>query len=170
MKGERHPYNFMQQVAVKKDFKVLDLTSSAFRNGQTIPRKYTCEGDDVNPPLDIGGIPEEAKSLALIVEDPDAPMGTWVHWLVWNIPVIHCIRENEIPGDQGLNDFGRNTYGGPCPPSGTHRYLFKIYALDDLLDLPEGSLRRDIEEAMSDHILAFGELEGRYKKIGIRSR
>ena len=160
----------MQQAVVENDFKVLDVTSSAFGNRQTIPRKYTCEGDDVNPPLEIGRIPVEAKSLVLIVEDPDAPLGTWVHWLVWNIPVIHHIHENQIPGDQGLNDFGRNTYGGPCPPSGTHRYLFKVYALDDLIDLPEGSLRTHLEDAMRDHILAVGEIEGRYRKISNKSR
>lgn len=145
-------------------FRPLTVTSEAFENMKVIPRKYTCEGEDINPPLDIGGIPEGAKSLALIFEDPDAPSGNWLHWLVWNIPVTHHIHENEIPGDQGLNDFGRNTYGGPCPPSGTHRYCFTIYALDDFLDLPEGSLRKDIEDAMRDHIVAFGVLEGKYRK------
>jgi Raf kinase inhibitor-like YbhB/YbcL family protein len=154
----------MQQTEVKADFKVLTVTSESFASKTVIPRKFTCEGEDVNPPLDIGGIPEETKSIVLIVEDPDAPSGTWLHWLVWNIPVTHHIHENEIPGDQGLNDFGRNIYGGPCPPSGTHRYFFKIYALDDLLDLPEGSLRKDVEDAMLDHIVAYGELEGRYKR------
>ena len=158
----------MQQTEVERNFKVLNVTSRAFGSGGQIPRKHTCEGDNVNPPLDIGPIPGEAKSLALIVEDPDAPLGTWVHWVVWNIPVTHHIHENEIPGDQGVNDFDRNTYGGPCPPSGTHRYQFKIYSLDDLLDLPEGSLKADVENAMRDHIVAFGELEGKYKKVGIK--
>jgi Raf kinase inhibitor-like YbhB/YbcL family protein len=159
----------MQKTGEKTDCKVLAVTSKAFKDKKVIPRKYTCEGEDKNPPLDIDGIPEEARSLALIVEDPDAPSGVWLHWLVWNIPVIHHIHENEIPGDQGVNDFGHNTYGGPCPPSGTHRYLFKVYALDDLLDLPEGSTRKDVGEAMRDHIVAVGELAGLYTKTGRKS-
>ena len=155
----------MKQGEEKKDFKILAVTSEAFKNKNTIPRKYTCEGEDINPPLNIGGIPEGSKSLALIVEDPDAPSGTWLHWIVWNIPVTRHIHENEIPGTQGSNDFGRNTYGGPCPPSGTHRYFFKVYALDDFLDFSEGAQRNDIEDAMRDHVLAFGEIEGKYRKI-----
>ena len=127
----------MQQTAEEPAFRALVVTSETFKNKKVIPRKYTCDGEAVNPPLNVGGIPEGTKSLALFVEDPDASSGNWLHWLVWNIPVSHHIHENEIPGDQGLNDFGRNTYGVPCPPSGTHRYCFKIYALDDLLDLPE---------------------------------
>jgi hypothetical protein len=156
--------NDMQQTDIKRGFKILSVTSKAFISKAAIPQKYTCDGENVNPPLEISGIPEEARSLVLIVEDPDAPSGTWLHWLVWNIPVTRHIGEDEIPGEQGLNDFRRNAYGGPCPPSGTHRYFFKIYALDDLLDLPEGSVRKDIEDAMRDHIVAFGELEGRYSR------
>ncbi len=154
----------MKQPATETDFKLLIVTSKAFENKKNIPRKYTCEGDNVNPPLDIGAIPEEARSLALLVEDPDAPSGTWLHWLVWNIPVMHHIAENSVPGDQGNNDFGQIAYGGPCPPYGTHRYFFKIYALNDVLDLQEGARRVDVEEAMRDHILAVGEIEGRYRK------
>lgn len=155
----------MKRTDIKSDFKVLTVASEAFKNKEHIPIKYTCEGEDVNPPLDIGEIPEEARSLVLLVEDPDAPGGTWLHWLVWNIPVTHRIHENEVPGEQGLNDFGRNSYGGPCPPSGTHRYLFKVYALDDLLDIREGAVRKDVEDAMRDHIIAFGELDGKYRRI-----
>jgi Raf kinase inhibitor-like YbhB/YbcL family protein len=152
----------MQQPSSPTGFKVLRVTSAAFRDKGNIPCEYTCDGTDVNPPLDIGAIPLEAKSLALIFEDPDAPTGTWLHWLVWNIPIIQHIHANEIPGEQGLNDFGRNDYGGPCPPSGTHKYIFKVYALDGLIDLPEGSTRNQLEDAMRGHILAYGELEGFY--------
>jgi Raf kinase inhibitor-like YbhB/YbcL family protein len=154
----------MQQPSSPDGFKVLHLTSAAFSDKGNIPREYTCDGEDVNPPLEIGAIPLEAKSLALIFEDPDAPSGTWLHWLVWNIPIIQHIHENEIPGEQGMNDFNRNDYGGPCPPSGTHRYIFKVYALDDLIDLPEGSTRNQVEDAMRGHILAYGELTGVYKR------
>jgi len=155
----------MQRSEVMTDFKTLVVTSKTFKPQGAIPRKYTCDGEDVNPPLDIGDIPAEARSLAVIMEDLDAPSGTWVHWLVWNIPLTHQIHENEYPGDEGLNDFGRNGYGGPCPPSGTHRYVFKIYALNDLLDLPDGASRIQLEDAMRDHIVAYGELTGVYKRV-----
>lgn len=154
----------MQKPEINTDYKALKVTSRAFSAKGMIPAQYTCDGEDINPPLDLGPVPAEAKSLVLIVEDPDAPAGTWLHWLVWNIPVTHHLHEQEIPGEQGLNDFGRNTYGGPCPPSGTHRYFFKVYALDDLIDLPDGSTRREVEDAMRDHILAYGELVGLYKR------
>ena len=155
----------MQQTEIPTDYRALNITSPAFKAGGNIPTRFTCDGEDVNPPLEILHIPQEAKSLVLIVEDPDAPGGIWLHWLVWNIPVTHHIKESDIPGDQGVNDFGRNDYGGPCPPSGTHRYFFKIYALDDVLDLPEGSHRKEVEKAMQDHILAYGEVMGVYKRI-----
>lgn len=154
----------MQKSEINADFRALHVTSPAFSEKGLIPGKYTCDGQDINPPLDVGPIPPEARSLALIVDDPDAPAGTWLHWLVWNIPITHHLPEGEIQGDQGLNDFGRNTYGGPCPPLGTHRYFFKVYALDDLIDLPDGSSRREVEDAMRDHILAYGELVGLYKR------
>ena len=146
------------------DHKALRISSPAFKPDGNIPSRYTCEGEDINPPLDIKQIPAEAKSMVLIIEDPDAPMGTWLHWLVWNIPIVHYINENDVPGDQGLNDFGKIEYGGPCPPDGMHRYYFNVYALDDLLDLPEGSSRRDVEAAMQNHIIAYGQLMGVYKK------
>jgi Raf kinase inhibitor-like YbhB/YbcL family protein len=145
-------------------FKALAVRSPAFSDMGMIPSKYTCEGENVSPPLEIGQVPMEARSLALIFEDPDAPAGNWLHWLVWNIPVTHVIQEGDIPGEQGLNDFGRRAYGGPCPPSGTHRYHFKVYALDDLLELPSGSRRPAVEAAMRDHIVGFGEAIGLYKR------
>lgn len=142
----------------------LKVTSSGFKTNGYIPVKYTCKGDDVNPPLDISGIPTQARGLALIIDDPDAPGGTWLHWTVWNIPVTHHILEDDIPGQQGLNDFGRNTYGGPCPPSGIHRYFFKVFALDETLDLAEGASRQELETAMNGHIIGYGELIGLCRK------
>jgi Raf kinase inhibitor-like YbhB/YbcL family protein len=156
----------MHPSEIEKEFKPLVVSSPAFRNADTIPKKYTCEGTDINPPLDIKDIPENVKSLAIIVDDPDAPSGTWLHWLVWDIPVTHHIKENKIPGVQGMNDFKRTVYGGPCPPSGTHHYYFRVYGLDELVGLPAGASRRDLEQAMRDHILAYGELVGVYKKVG----
>jgi len=146
------------------DFKQLKVKSTAFQENEMIPGKYTCEGVNISPPLDIDHIPEETKCLALAVDDPDAPNGDWVHWIVWNIPVTHHIKENNVHGIEGMNDFRQQKYGGPCPPSGTHRYFFKVYALDALLDLPAHSNKRQLEKAMSEHILAFGELIGLYKK------
>jgi Raf kinase inhibitor-like YbhB/YbcL family protein len=142
----------------------MKLTSPEFENGNKIPRKFTCEGDDFNPRLIIEDIPAVAKSLALIVDDPDAPMRTWVHWVSFNIPVVSQIDEDSIPGKQGINDFGRKDYGGPCPPSGTHRYFFKIYALDNVLDLNEGIKKEALEDAEEGHILDKAELIGLYKK------
>lgn len=142
----------------------MKITSTAFKNGANIPAKYTCEGKDISPPIEIGKIPQDAKSLALVVEDPDAPGKTWIHWVVWNIPVKREIAEGEIPGDQGINDFKRNSYGGPCPPSGTHRYFFKVYALDQLLEIDKGSTLGQVQKAMEGHILGFGELMGLYTR------
>jgi hypothetical protein len=129
-----------------------------------IPRKYTCDGQDVNPALTIENIPEQAKSLVLIVDDPDAPMGTWDHWLVWNIPPKKTIGEHSVPGAEGLNSFGKHSYGGPCPPSGTHRYFFKVYALDTLLNIASNSTKKDMEKAMKEHVLTKGELVGLYSR------
>lgn len=146
------------------EYKPLLITSAAFVANQLIPARYTCDGKNINPPIDISGIPDKAHSLALIVDDPDAPGKTWVHWVVWNIPITHHIKENSVPGEQGLNDFKRIAWGGPCPPSGTHRYFFKVYALDALLDLTSTATKKDLEHAMNEHILAYGELVGLYKK------
>ncbi len=146
------------------DYKQLKVTSTAFHHEEIIPEKYTCDGKNVNPPLDIEHIPEEAQCLALIVDDPDAPINTWVHWIVWNIPVTHHIKEDEIHGTEGINDFQQYHYGGPCPPSGTHHYFFKVYALDALLDLKAKTKKIELEKAMSEHIIGFGELIGLYKR------
>ncbi len=145
------------------DYKQLTLTSPDFAQEGLIPSKFTCDGVNVSPSFTIDHIPAGSTCLALIVDDPDAPKGDWVHWLVWNIPVTHHIKENEVHGIEGLNDFQRHSYEGPCPPSGTHRYFFKIYALDALLDLSVNSTKNQLEKAMSEHIIAFGELIGLYR-------
>jgi hypothetical protein len=151
--------------AVKEDMKVLDISSEVFATHTYIPQRYTCDGENINPPLSIGNIPKEAKSLVLVMEDPDAPIRTWVHWLMWDIPPIKKIKEKSIPGTEGINDFRQHHYGGPCPPSGTHHYHFKIYALDDLLHLNTSTTLHELEKAMSPHILAFGETIALYKKL-----
>ena len=142
----------------------MKISSPEFKNNKFIPKKFTCQGEDVNPALLIGDIPNNAKSLALIVDDPDAPMGTWVHWVLYDIPVTSRIDEDSIPGKQGMTDFGRKDYGGPCPPMGTHRYFFKIYALDTELGLEEGRTKKDLEKSMEGHILDKAELIGLYNK------
>lgn len=143
--------------------KELSVKSEAFQDNQRIPTKYTCDGEGVNPPLRISGVPLETKSLALILEDPDAPSGMFTHWIVWNIPPQGEIRENTVPGLQGLNSSGRTSFARPCPPSGTHRYIFKAYALDAELNLDEGSSRKDLERAMQNHVIAKGELTALYR-------
>lgn len=145
--------------------KVLTLKSSAFEANKKIPKKYTCEGEGVSPPLEIQDIPSEAKTLALIMDDPDAVSGIFDHWVVWNIPAsINKILENQSPpGVEGLNSGRRNGYYPPCPPSGSHRYTFKIYALDTELILDPKSRKRDLEKAMEGHILTKGELIGLYR-------
>ncbi|NIR46912.1 YbhB/YbcL family Raf kinase inhibitor-like protein [candidate division KSB1 bacterium] len=142
----------------------MKLTSPAFKHNELIPAKYTCDGEDINPAFDIEDIPDDAKSLALVVDDPDAPAKTWVHWVVYDMPVISHINEGSIPGKQGINDFGKQDYGGPCPPSGTHRYFFKIYVLDQELNLDEGISKEDLEKAMEGHILDKTELIGLYQR------
>jgi hypothetical protein len=144
--------------------KELTVKSQSFGQNQKIPRKFTCDGEDVNPSLKIEHVPPEAKSLVLIVDDPDAPGGTWDHWVVWNIVPTERVEENTVPGTQGLNSFGKQSYGGPCPPSGTHRYFFKVYALDTELKLPSSSRKKDVEKAMQNQMLAKGELVGLYSR------
>ena len=141
----------------------MKLSSLEFEHEEYIPKKFTCDGEDVSPALMIEDIPEETKRLALIVDDPDAPMGTWVHWVVFNISKKDVIEEGEVPGTQGINDFGKLQYGGPCPPSGTHRYFFKLYALDEKLDLKEGCHKKDLLKAMEGHIIEETELIGLYQ-------
>jgi Raf kinase inhibitor-like YbhB/YbcL family protein len=144
----------------------MKITSSAFQDGANIPSKFTCDGADISPPLQIADIPSQAKSLALIVDDPDAPSGLFTHWMVWNIPSqTGAVGEGSAPkGVQGTNDFGKSGYGGPCPPSGTHRYYFKIFALDQELDLPFGAKRGQVDGALKGHVIAQGELMGRYSR------
>lgn len=145
----------------------MKLTSTAFQDNGPIPKEHTCDGKDTNPPLAFGNVPSEAKSLAMIADDPDAPVGTWVHWVIWNIdPGVKSIGENSVPAGatQGLNDFKKNKYGGPCPPSGTHRYFFKLYALDTILNISPKSTKADLEKAMAGHIVGQGQLVGLYKR------
>jgi Raf kinase inhibitor-like YbhB/YbcL family protein len=144
----------------------MKITSSAFQESGNIPSKFTCDGSDTSPPLQITGVPSEAKSLVLIADDPDAPGGLFTHWLVWNIPPqTSSIPEGSAPkGIHGTNDFGKSGYGGPCPPSGTHRYYFKLFALDRELNLASSTKRRQLDAAMEGHVIAQGELMGRYSR------
>ena len=145
--------------------KDLSVKSPAFESGKPIPKKYSCDGKDINPPLTIEGTPKDAKTLVLAVDDPDAPSGTFDHWIVWNIPAqTGKIAENSVPGKEGVNSARQNSYMGPCPPSGTHRYFFKVYALDTELSLGLASKKKDVEKAMQGHILAKGELMGVYSR------
>ena len=143
------------------------LSSPAFNFGALIPSRYTCDGENTNPHLTIHGVPVKAKSLALVVEDPDAPSGLWVHWVMWNIPPeIREIREHTVPmgAEEGYNTRGKSGYDGPCPPSGTHRYFFRLFALDTKLKLAEDSDKEMLERAMETHILATAELMGTYSR------
>jgi len=144
--------------------KELIVKSPAFENNKLMPKKYTCDGEDMNPPLTIEGTPEKAKSLALIVEDPDAPAGLWIHWVVWNIPPTNEIKENSVPGTEGLNTNNKRSYHGPCPPSGTHRYFFKVFALDTKLNISGLAEKEVLENAMQSHVIAQGELIGLYRR------
>ena len=144
----------------------LELTSPAFGDNEKIPSKYTCQGDDINPALEIKNTPPETKTLCLIMDDPDAPVGSWNHWIIFDFRPTDQILEDSVPegGMQGKNSWGRPDYGGPCPPSGTHRYVFKLYALNTQLNLEEGSRKRDIEDAMKGHIIEEAKLTGLYEK------
>ena len=143
----------------------MKITSSAFSEGGMIPDKYAKQGQNVNPPLRIAGTPAEAKSLLLIVDDPDAPVGLFTHWLCWNIDSKTTeIAENSVPKGavQGTNDYPGSGYDGPQPPSGTHRYYFKVYALDQTIDLKAGAKRKEVDAAMKGHVIAEGQLMGRF--------
>lgn len=144
--------------------KTFTVTSSAFADGGTIPQKYTCMGESASPALTLNDLPEGTKSIAIIMDDPDAPKGTFTHWVLWNLPPVESITENTNAGTHGQNGKGENKYTGPCPPNGTHRYFFKVYALDVKLDLPEGSTRKELEKAMRMHTIATAQLMGTYKK------
>jgi Raf kinase inhibitor-like YbhB/YbcL family protein len=151
----------------------MQVTSTAFTEGQPIPVDYTCEGKNVSPPLEWSGAPANTKSLALIVDDPDAPVGIWVHWVLYNLPAAttglseNAARNASALGSaaQGVNDFKRAGYGGPCPPPGKpHRYFFKLFALDSELQLNREPTKKDLEKAMEGHILAQGQIMGTYKR------
>jgi Raf kinase inhibitor-like YbhB/YbcL family protein len=150
----------------------IQVSSPAFQEGGMIPAKYTCDGNDTSPPLHWEPVPEGTQSIALICDDPDAPGGMWVHWVMWNVPpAARELAENvpakpELPDGsrQGISDFRRPGYGGPCPPSGVHRYYFKVYALDAILDLPSSTRKADLLKAMKGHILAEGQLMGKYSR------
>lgn len=147
--------------------KAMKISSSAFADKGSISEKYTCNGQNVSPPLSFSEVPQEAKSLALIVEDPDAPAGTFNHWLVWNInPQTKEISEGQPPQEAkvGNNDFGVNAYGGPCPPSGVHKYRFRLYALDSTPEIPQNSKQSDLEKSMDGHILEEALLTGLYQR------
>lgn len=147
--------------------KTLKITTPEFDYMKKMPVKFSCKGEDVNPRLEIEGVPVGTKSLVLIIDDPDAPMGNWDHWIVWNISAdTKVIEEDSVPKGavEGINDFGKNSYGGPCPPSGTHRYFFKLYALDKVLDLPSNSRKKVILDAIDGHILDYSELVGLFAK------
>lgn len=143
---------------------LLQVTSPAFKEDDFIPSKYSFEKESINPPVSIKNIPAETKSLALVVDDPDAATGPFVHWVMWNIdPTTKTIEENSTPGVQGKNSKGNNGYTGPYPPFGIHHYHFKVYALDTELDLKDNSGKQSLEGAMRHHIIARGELIGLYK-------
>jgi Raf kinase inhibitor-like YbhB/YbcL family protein len=150
----------------------IQLTSGAFEQGGMIPQKYTCDGEDVSPAVQWSGIPDDTQSIALICDDPDAPAGTWVHWVLFNIPAGKTELPENIPGDRilengakhGMNDFRRLGYGGPRPPGGTHRYFFKIYALDIEIGLEPGATKTELLKAMEGHILDEGQLMGKYAR------
>jgi hypothetical protein len=145
----------------------LKISSPAFENGGEIPKKYTCDGGNVNPPLKIESAPSNTKSLALVFDDIDSPRRTYVHWILWNIgPIMNEIKENSVPEGavQGMNDFKRRYYGGPCPPGRAHKYVFRIYALDTLLNLNHNSTKKDLEKAMEGHIISRAQLMGIYKR------
>jgi len=151
----------------------IKVSSAVFKDGEFIPSQYTCEGPNVSPPLEWTDVPAGAKSIALICDDPDAPMGTWVHWVLYGLPpdtrnLPEGVPPNETLQDgsvQGKNDFKRIGYGGPCPPHGKpHRYFFKLYALDTELDLKPPASKKDLEKAMKGHIVAQGQLVGKYQR------
>ena len=161
-------------VAAEQPSMSFKLTSKALSDGEPIPALYTCDGRDISPPFVWADSPAGTASFTLISDDPDAPSKTWVHWVVYNIPPsVSELPEGVLPDDElsdgtrhGMTDFGRVGYGGPCPPSGTHRYFFKLYALDVKLSLAPGATKRQVERAMQGHVLAQSQLMGTYQRVG----
>lgn len=148
----------------------LIISSIAFEHGALIPVQYSCEGAGINPPLHIEHIPHGTQSLAIIAEDPDTSKGVFDHWIVWNIPVMNRIAENSVPGISGVNSGGKTGYHPPCPPDGSHRYFFYVFALDSELELTVGAGKKEVQQEMKDHVLASGTLMGRYEKIKTNSK
>jgi Raf kinase inhibitor-like YbhB/YbcL family protein len=150
----------------------IKLTSTAFKEGESISRVYTCDGVNISPPLEWSGVPKTAKTIAIVADDPDAPGGTWVHWVLYNLPADNIGLVENVPatenlkagGFQGKNDFGKVGFGGPCPPSGTHRYFFRIYALDSELPLKAGATKAELTKAMEGHTVLQGQLMGTYRR------
>ncbi len=143
------------------------ITSSAFSEGSPIPARYAADGEDISPPLEIHDPPAGTRSLALVMDDPDAPVGTWIHWVVWRIPAqTREIRAGEVPAGavEGRNSWGRTGYGGPAPPSGTHRYFFKLYALDASMELPPTTDKAALLKAIAGHVLGRAQLMGTYSR------
>ncbi len=164
--GGSKPSDVIPQTDQKNNMDGMKLTSPLFLNNGNFPAAFTCDGRETNPPLDIVDVPKEAKSLALVLRDPDAPAGTFIHWIMWNIdPATKQIRQDSVPQGalQGMATSGKNGYVGPCPPGGTHRYVFTLYALDALLDLPASTTAGQLDAAMAGHILAQTDLHARYR-------
>jgi Raf kinase inhibitor-like YbhB/YbcL family protein len=153
-----------QETKMPEAAMAITISSTAFTDGATIPRRYTCDGANVSPPLRFAGVPSGARELALLVEDPDAPGGTFVHWVAWGLdPSNPTLQEGATPPGSGTNGFGRRGYGGPCPPRGApHRYIFTVYALSKRLDLPAGASADQLRRAVADAVIAEGRLIGRY--------
>lgn len=162
----------LQMLAQIQGDETMELKSLVFDAGGSIPKKYTCDGPDLSPPLIWNTVPDRTQSLALICDDPDAPMGVWVHWVIFNLPADARDLPEGVPpqkmlpngAKQGINDFRRIGYGGPCPPSGEHRYFFKLFALDAKLDLEAGAKKADLLKAMEGHILSESKLMGKYRR------
>lgn len=154
----------MIQAPVLQSIKSMTVTSKVFTEDDVIPKRYTCDGLNVSPPLDIAFIPQQTVTIAILMEDPDAPISSWTHWLVWNLPPVHQIKENTFLGRNGVNDFSRNFYCGPCPMKGKHHYVFKVYALDTVLKLYSTSKKHDFLKAISGHVIAYGEISATYSR------
>lgn len=158
-----HQISFIAAAPIRR-VKEITVKSPVFINKGMIPRKYTVDGANISPPLVLDEIPDETQSMVLLVEDPDAPLDTWVHWLVWNIYPSTKIYEDTAPGIEGLNAFHKQHYAGPCPSYGTHNYFFKVYALDTVLQIPRNSTKREVMRAVKDHVIGYGSLVGSYNR------